>query len=145
MCMYDDSGGWRVFREATRRAAKDHKCGECGRIIAKGEEHRYATGLTYDWDSWESYRQCLHCVAASQWLLVACSGYMFNAIEEDLAEHVVGEESYLRSAPLTRLVRWMRADWRDRAGNLRPVEAVREVTAAAVAAYRAQYATAVNA
>lgn len=140
MCMIDDAEPWEFFHEQRRKAAKEHRCGECGRTIAPGEQYRYCVGKL---DDFCVMRQCLHCQEVARWLSVACNGYLFHAVQEDLFEHITGHESYLRTAPLTRLGRWMRADWRDRNGDLRPVEAVREVTDRAIAAYRRQYAEAV--
>jgi hypothetical protein len=74
---------------------------------------------------------------------VVCDGWVFNEREADLADHVIGYEKELRSAPLTRLLRWMRADWHDRAGNLRPVDDVEALTKSAITAYRLQYGKAV--
>jgi hypothetical protein len=56
----------------------------------------------------------------------------------DLAEHVIGEEMYLRSAPLTRLLRWMRTGWKSHDGSIRPLDDVKAVTDAAIAAYEEQ-------
>lgn len=138
MCMIDDADPWDFFTEAQRRAAKAHRCGECRRVIAKGETYRYCSGKVMD--GIETMRQCLQCEAATQWLRVACNGYLFGCVEEDLENHVIGYECDLRTRPLTRLLRWMRADWRDRAGNLRPLGDVEALTAEAIAAYRVQYA-----
>lgn len=142
MCMVDDGEGWDygLFSEGRRKARKPHRCGECNRMILTGETYRYWQGR-YD-GYWSSGKMCAHCDVVTKWLDVVCSGYLFNAIQEDLEEHVVGDERYVRSAPLTRLVRWMRADWRDRAGELRPVEAVTDVTQRAIDAYRRQVAAA---
>lgn len=138
MCMWDDGESWELARHQWRTAAKDHRCGECNRTISKGERYEYVTGL-YD-GHWDTERTCEQCHQVTRWLNVVCGGFMYQAVQMDLFEHITGEESYLRSAPLTRLGRWMDKDWRDRAGNLRPVDAVREVTDSAIAAYKVQYA-----
>lgn len=142
MCMWDDAGTWELSRTEWRKAAKEHRCGECRRTIAKGERYEYTTGL-YD-GHWDTEHTCEQCHQVTRWLVVACSGYLYQAVQEDLFEHITGEEAYLRTAPLTRLGRWMASDWRDRNGDLRPVEAVREVADRAIAAYRVQYAKAVS-
>jgi hypothetical protein len=134
--MIDDAEPWEFFHDSHPRARKEHRCDECSRVIQSGERYRYATGKCDG--SFCVMRQCLHCVEVGRWLMVACSGYLFNAVQEDLAEHVIGEEDYLRSAPLTRLLRWMRADWKRRDGSLRPLEDVTTVTDAAIAAYKEQ-------
>lgn len=137
MCMWDDGGEmWELTRRETRRARKEHRCGECGRTIGKGETYEYLTGLIYG--HWDTERTCEQCIAAARWLTVVCEGWLYQGVQQDLGEHVVGHESYLRTAPLTRLYRWMLADWRNRAGDLRPVEDVRAVASAAIEAYERQ-------
>lgn len=136
MCMVGDDDYWEFYDEFNPKARKEHICGECGRTIAKGEKYHTQGGLHEGFFIW--HKTCAHCTAASEWLVEVCEGYIFGAREEDLTEHVIGHEKYLRTRPLTRLVRWMRADWHDRAGNLRPVEDVRQVTSEAVHAYRQQ-------
>ncbi len=140
MCMAHDYDDWTLFRSQERRANKEHRCGECDRTISRGERYRYSAGLIENY--WQDFRQCLQCLAASDWLIVVCEGWLFDAIEEDLANHVDGDESYLCTPPLRKLVEWMRADWRDESGDLRSVEAVHALTAEAIAAYREQFAAA---
>ena len=136
MCMVGDDDYWEFYNEYTPKAKQEHTCGECGRTIAKGERYR-TQGGKHDGDFvW--HKTCLHCDVASDWLVVVCEGWIFGARQEDLTEHVIGHEKYLRTAQLTRLVRWMRADWKDRDGNLRPVDDVRALTIEAVHAYRRQ-------
>lgn len=125
MCMYDDSDPATVFRRQERTAAKEHRCGECGRTIARGEKYHHVVGLWDGW--WSTFKTCAQCRQVELWLVAACGGFMFEMNEEDLATHVVGEESYVRSAALVRLYRWMVGDWRDRRGELIPVESVAEV------------------
>lgn len=139
--MNGDEDYWLFYNSTDPIARKEHKCSECGRTIRKGEKYQRAGGLTefgFDW-----YKTCAHCQMASHWLQVVCHGWVFGAREQDLLDHVTGDESYLRSRPLTRLVRWMRADWAGRDGNLRPVEDVMAVTDEAVEAYKRQFAKAV--
>jgi hypothetical protein len=137
MCMIDDAESWQFFDHVERKARKPHQCFECGRMIQPGERYEYSSGKLYGYRTFEQFHQCAHCRQVTRWLIVACSGFLFGAVREDLAEHVVGEEMYLRSAPLTRLLRWMSASWKDRDGNLRPVEDVRAVTDAVITAFKA--------
>lgn len=136
MCMYADDGGWKLYSEADRRAAKDHTCDECHRTIAKGETYRYVSGLDWVSECWSTFHICAHCRQATRWLIAVCSGYMFEMTAEDLRNHVDGDEWYERSAPLVRLVRWQEADWQDRQGNLRPVDDVAAVVDRAIEASR---------
>ena len=145
MCMYDDTDGWKVFHQTDRRAAKEHRCSECRRTIEKGETYRNTSGLSNGYDSWSTFHTCAHCQQAIRWLIVACEGYIYEMTAEDLAEHVTGDESDIRSAALTRLVRWQLAGWKDRQAHLRPVEDVRAVTDRAIASYEDRFAKAVAA
>lgn len=137
MCMTGDDEYWDFYTEHTPRARQDHPCGECGRTIRKGERYHTQGGLNEGAFLW--YKTCSHCDEASRWLSKVCDGWVFGRREEDFLEHVVGDETYVRSRPLVRLVRWMRADWTDRDGNLRPIEAVKALTNEAIVAYLDQY------
>lgn len=136
MCMVGDDDYWEFYNEYTPKARKPHRCGECRRTIEAGERYRTQGGKHDGEFVW--HRTCLHCDAAAEWLLVVCDGWIFGCRQEDLEAHVIGDERYVRSAPLTRLLRWMRADWRDRAGNVRPVDDVAELASQAIAAYKNQ-------
>lgn len=141
MCMYDpyESESWVIFRLDQPRARKSHRCEECRRTISPGERYQRVSGITYDSDGWVDHKMCEHCTAAAQWLVSVCSGYVFGAVRQDLYEHVDGEERHLRSAPLSRLYRWMREGWQDHSGTLRPLADVEDVTRRAITAYRRQF------
>lgn len=143
MCMVGDEDFWTYYRESEQTARKAHVCGECGRPIELGEKYHRAEGSSEY--GWHTHKTCAHCTAASWWLETVCDGWIFERREEDLREHVIGDEKFLRSRPLTRLVRWMAADWRDREGNLRDVDAVKELTRDAIDAYRLKFRSAVPA
>lgn len=143
MCMYDDGEGYTVSQRAERKARKPHRCDECGRTILPGERYEALTGL-YE-GSWCYTKVCLHCLAARRWLSKVCGGWMDEAVEMDLQEHVTGEEQYIRSSALVRLYRWMLADWRDREGNLRPIADVEAVADRAIELWNDQYNKAVAA
>ena len=142
MCMYGDDEYWHWYTEYHPKARKEHRCGECSRTIAKGERYWTQGGITDD-QEFQWHKTCEHCAAASKWLEVVCDGWIFNARFADLYNHVAGDERYLRSRPLTRLVRWMRADWSDKNGDLRSLDDVETLTDEAIAAYRAEYDRAV--
>lgn len=119
MCMIDDVGDDSIFyREAWHAARMPYTCCECGRAIAAGERYRYVATM---WDisySVETYRTCGHCAAAEDWLRVECNGWLFGAVEEDLAGHVEygpwsDDESRhpIRLSRPARLVVGMRRRW----------------------------------
>ncbi len=143
MCMYDDGDGWDFLSGRVRRARKPHRCYECNRTIGIGENYHRWAGKSED--CFYDMAICEHCSVAVGWLNEACGGYLYGGVQEDLGEHVIGYESELRTRPLTRLYRWMLSDWRNRSGELRPVEDVRSVTAEAIEAYARQYDGAVSA
>lgn len=126
MCMIDGADGdWTNLGQTTRKARKRHRCYECSRWIEPGETYEDARGVG------DGYimvmRSCAHCVQARRWLVSVCSGYLWGAVAEDLAEHWT-EEWTLRCLDLGRLVVWQRNDWRTRSGDLLPVEAVTAAT-----------------
>lgn len=58
MCFCDDNPP-EVFSAVTRRAAKEHRCYECGKTIAKGDLYRVSSGV---WDGGpESFKWCDTC------------------------------------------------------------------------------------
>jgi hypothetical protein len=135
MCMTGDDDYWVFYNEHHPRARREQTCGECRRSIARGERYWTQGGLTED-GGFEWHKTCEHCTIASRWLEVVCHGWIFDARQEDFLSHVIGDERYIRSRPLVRLVRWMVADWRDRTGELRPLDDVQALTNDAVAAYQ---------
>lgn len=124
-------------------ARKSHRCDECRRTIAVGELYRYESWV---WEGdFAQGHTCAHCLNVRRWLMAACNGWVYGELESDLLDHVTGDERELRTRPLTRLARWMAADWLNRAGDLRPLDDVTAVADEAIAAYKTMYATAVNA
>lgn len=81
-------------RHAYRVARKQHRCDECGRTIAAGEQYKFATGLTDD-TVWTA-KVCGHCLIAAAWLNENCGGYLYHAIHEDFADHATGNLAMLR-------------------------------------------------
>jgi len=60
-CCYVDIDEYaKVYRSAWRKAAKEHQCDECLRVIAKGERYDYVT-MFYEW--WQTFRTCAFCKA----------------------------------------------------------------------------------
>jgi len=48
-----------AFKTTTRKAAKEHKCCECGDTINKGDQYQYSSGIWGGEPS--SFKQCLNC------------------------------------------------------------------------------------
>ena len=107
MCMIDAGERYEVCSTAYRTARKEHYCGECGRIIRRGEQYRYDTGL-YE-GHWNSHHTCQHCGVAMRWLGDNCGGWMFESVLSDIEGHVF---EYPRLAfGLLRLLCGMRRQW----------------------------------
>lgn len=72
------------YNETERKANKQHRCGDCFRIIEPKETYRLITGK---WDSVQSFKQCHHCMAASKWLAVICHGWQMGGMSYDIVDH----------------------------------------------------------
>jgi hypothetical protein len=120
--MIDEADEWTFYREAERKAAKDHACCECDRTIVKGERYHYATGLMFD--RWDTFRTCGQCAAARHWLSAVCGGWMYHAVRMELADHW-GEDYLYRSLSFGRLVVWSGRSWKRADGTRVPVEQVK--------------------
>lgn len=138
MCAVDACDGYNEFMHTEeRRAAKDHRCTECNRTIAKGERYLVST-WKYDGHLGRD-RMCAHCNEVTRWLRAVCGGVVLAAVEEDLIEHVGrGEEAWLvGELHVFRIAWWMGRDWQWR-GELMSVERVRDEVDKAIAVYRAR-------
>ena len=121
MCMVDYAEPSKVFHAIERTARKQHRCGECGRAIETGERYEAAQMMDYG-GYWFGCKTCQHCIAARQWLLNECDGWVYAGVYEDLREHW-DENTLLRSLWLGRVIVGMRRKWRKRDGSLMPVPA----------------------
>lgn len=130
MCREAD---WFVMFQRIQRAKKEHECGECGRIILPKEEYESAGGPAED-GNWETYKTCMFCLAAREWLARICSTWIYNDILDDLEEHQ--RDGY--GNKLTWLVALMRREWQ-RHGKLLSVEYVTGLVDASLAEVRKQY------
>lgn len=115
--------GPEFFSESFRTAAKDHRCRECYRTIAKGERYSYDAGK---WNGeFRSVKTCAHCVVARQWIQIVCGGWVYTEVLEELIEHWQ-EETELRSITLARLIAGMKQKWHEGRDPVPAIEKVRE-------------------
>lgn len=113
MCMIDDAEPCEFYQRKTVKAAKPHKCCECGREIAKGEKYQFAS-IKFE-GRFDCFHTCAHCDAASQWLEEVCGGYRHNGLYEEMTEHLdeyshEGED--MRMMFLARCIVGFRRDWK---------------------------------
>lgn len=122
MCMIDDGESGVMLDDRTVKAARvEHYCSECRRTIHVGESYRTMSGV-YDGHFYVE-KHCAHCAVAAEWLIVACRGYLFSAVLEDLREH--WEWEALRTPVLGLLIEGMAAKWHDGTDPVPDVEVVR--------------------
>lgn len=87
MCMIDGSDDRvNLLAEDWRTARKDHKCGECARVIPKGELYLVERWV-YD-GSATTHKTCRHCHRVRAWLGNECGGWIYGSVREDILEHV---------------------------------------------------------
>jgi hypothetical protein len=106
--MYDDSDPARVYNVKMVRAVKEHTCDECRRTIYPREQYESVSAL-YDSDRWFACKTCAHCVAAREWIIVVCSGFVHHVVGEELVDHF--HEGY-DTFPLARLAIGVQHKWR---------------------------------
>jgi hypothetical protein len=83
-CSVDDYEPATVCTVRDVRARKQHWCGECGRVIEKGETYEYVRGL---WEGdWSTHKTCLGCKRVRQHL--CSSGWRYGGLAEQVAECV---------------------------------------------------------
>ena len=74
----DCDDGPTVAKSAVRRAAKPHKCCECGDVIPKGSMYDFYSGL---WEGvWSCYRTCARC--SNLWTEYGNGGRVMGALVE---------------------------------------------------------------
>jgi len=72
------------FESKIVKAAKPHKCCECGDEIPVGTKHEYAKGR---WEGdWSTFRSCLSCVEIRDHF--ACgNGWLYECVWEDIEQN----------------------------------------------------------
>ena len=100
-CVYvdcDDSNP-DVMTEEIRQARRQHKCGECGRVISPGESYEHIRGL---WDGkWSTNKTCADCMSIRKAFF--CGQWIFGCIMVDLREHIIVKGGDISSECITPL------------------------------------------
>jgi hypothetical protein len=114
--MIDSGDGYAtVLDERHLVARKPHKCGECYRVIEKGET--YLREVTAFEREMSTHKTCSHCQVVRDWLFDECGGWVWTAIREDIREHAY--DGY--PMDVIRLAVGMGWKWRTPSGKLMPV------------------------
>lgn len=121
MCRVDDAESALMLASETRKARKQHKCDECGRVIQVGETYLHERGI-HECEPFTN-RTCGHCKVARDWLQGQCGGWVFTQVEEELREHWYEDTGY-RTRELARLIYGMGRHWQARKGGLLPLPAL---------------------
>lgn len=94
VCLDQDLGYYNeFFAEDTREAKKNHKCGECGRMIQRSEVYHRAVGKCEG--DWFVAKTCPECAEIRTVLI--CGEYFYGCLWEDIQEHIYPE--FLRVGP----------------------------------------------
>jgi len=83
-CDYGDAESPEFLSEEKRRARKDHRCSDCGGVIAVGETYVHVSGM---WGGRiETYKICSGCGSLRGVFGCACFGELKSEIFEELHE-----------------------------------------------------------
>lgn len=93
-------------------ARKEHKCGECRRIILAGEPYERHS-MVYDGTA-SDHAICSHCAVLTEWLAIECGGTVTGEMIEDIEEHAHDyERADLGSLAACARAQWMKGpSWR---------------------------------
>jgi ribosomal protein S27AE len=105
MCRIDDCERADVYNVEHRVARKEHKCGECCRVILAGEPYEHHSIIADGFAS--EHKVCSHCSVLAEWLRRDCGGTVTGELIEDIEEHA---QEY-RRADLGQLAACARAKW----------------------------------
>lgn len=75
-------GPAQIWESDIRKAAKPHRCCECGRVIEKGQKYEYYSML-FD-GSWSHYNTCLICMEIAD--AFCCDGRLFGELWSSFVE-----------------------------------------------------------
>jgi hypothetical protein len=78
----DVDDGPSAFIAFDRKARKEHKCYECGRVIQRGEKYRNESGI-WDGDP-RRYKTCSECLSIRE--VFFCGGYIYGEVISTLKE-----------------------------------------------------------
>lgn len=112
---YCDADPCTVYRAELRKAAKLHRCDECGAPIATGDKYENVFGVTGDGTF--TARTCANCLDVREWVKahVPCLCWFHNSLHNDLREAVEAfehETDGLKFGFLRRIVKIKRAGGR---------------------------------
>lgn len=79
-----DDGESRTLQQIKCKARQEHVCGECSRIIKKGETYEAYNGVYEDGFFWA--KTCLDCLSLRDSFFDG--GFMFGAIRDDIAYNI---------------------------------------------------------
>jgi hypothetical protein len=99
-----------LYSETQRTARKEHRCEECWRMIAAGEQYWYASGKAEG--EFFDAKTCAHCHRAAEWLIKECRGYLHGGVLEDLKDHRYNGYPFAKAMGLCRLIVGMGRDWK---------------------------------
>ena len=84
---YDDDD-FRTLRQKIFTARKEHKCGECGRAILKGEQYEGYNGVSDGSFYWS--KTCLDCLSIRD-AFYPFGGFMFGNVLDSVDDHIIYE------------------------------------------------------
>ena len=103
-----------VYNVVKPIARKEHRCGECGRTILRGEPYERHS-MVYD-GSASTHAVCEHCAVLTEWLVIECGGTITHEMISDIEEHA---QEYRRS-DLAELATAARGKWESFRGKPLP-------------------------
>lgn len=122
MCRVDWDSAPDFYTEKMVTARKAHTCSECRRTIHRGERYERVAGKWHGLMS--SYTTCVHCIAARDWLHIACGGWIFTEVLDELVEHW-HESPTFQTMTLGRLIAGMRRKWSDGKAEIPDADVIR--------------------